>query len=168
VLEVFWPQQLRIRLIGDVKPRRGSIQMKRGLCLIACWLTGIFLHSAFAEDQLRCQIANAYMLVDSGQLIEISQSLDLYKQKTQSKIDSVFYVDTLRGVVMGDISNIGFDKIEILNTRNTKFEGFTVLMRKLGATNYLWINTVDDLDHDQQSLIKPFYWNEDKFIYSGT
>jgi hypothetical protein len=103
---------------------------------------------------------------NAGLLVEIQKNVDTYYK--YNKVGANFFVDTGKGVVMGDLSNILFDKVTILNSRAQKKQGLTILMSKLGSTNYLWINTLIDPDDKNPSPIKPFYWTDDVFIYTGT
>ena len=139
--------------------------MKLGVFIIVISLVCLLTASSYGADQLKCQITNTYTISSAGLLVEIQKNVDTYYK--YNKIGYNFYVDTGKGVVMGDLSNIVFDKVTILNSKAQKKEALTVLMETLGTTNYLWINTVIDLDDKNPSPIKPFYWTDNNFIYTG-
>ena len=140
--------------------------MKLGVFIIVISLVCLLTASSYGADQLKCQITNTYTISSAGLLVEIQKNVDTYYK--YNKVGANFFVDTGKGVVMGDLSNILFDKVTILNSMAQKKEGLTILMSKFGSTNYLWINTLIDPDDKNPSPIKPFYWTDSVFIYTGT
>lgn len=140
--------------------------MKLSVFIIVILLVSFLTTPSYAFEQLKCQITNTYTLSSAGILVEIQKNIDKYYK--YNKIGANFYVDTGKGVVMGELSNIFYDKVTILNSKDPKKEGLTVLMLKLGSTNYLWINTLIEPYDKNPSPIKPFYWTDSDFIYTGT
>ncbi|MGR9117383.1 MAG: hypothetical protein ACU85E_16645, partial [Gammaproteobacteria bacterium] len=80
--------------------------------------------------------------------------------------ESSFFVETSRGVIMGDLSNIMFDKVEKINSRRISMEALTIFMTKGEKTNYIWIDTISDTS-DISKLGKSVLWIDAPYIYTG-
>ena len=119
--------------------------------------------------QLKCVVLRIYSLSEVGTLIQHDQIETLGADGNPTTIRpnaSTFFLEPRRGVIMGDLSNVTSDKIEISNIRSGT-KGLTLSMTDSGKSSYLWLDTTrTDFSGDKMAA-QTILWVDIPFIYTG-
>lgn len=122
-----------------------------------------------SSAQANCVVLRIYSLTEVGTLIQLDESTvenDAGETTIIKPNQSKFFVERKRGLIMGDLSNVKFDRVEMAGGRVTS-RGLTLSMASADRTSYFWLDTTKSEATGKERAVQSVVWVDVPYVYTG-
>lgn len=125
--------------------------------------------SGNSAGQLKCVVLRIYSLTEVGTLVQLDENKvenDAGETTVIKPNQSTFFVEVKRGLIMGDLSNVMFERVEMARSRVTA-RGLTLSMATADRTSYFWLDTSKSEATGKEKAAQSVVWVNVPYVYTG-